>query len=241
MKTVKTQFRRTVIKNLEISGLDKKSRSPRSSAGQPGSAPPAGPYDPVMDGTTRLLAGDLCALDLPADPDWVKAIEKAYAERRTQALRMGRITYAARRALKRGKFSEMAESGKLPLSKRLLEEWSLIGRVLGDLDSFAHHSSQKATEANGSQLPFANNGAQITPGAGETRAAEKVVAHNRSQIPNSGGSIDFANNGAQIAPGTGEAADTLSPQRGEGRGEGWPTASTGTNQFANNGSHFADE
>src|ERR1051326_7799275 len=82
---------------------------------------------------------------------WIKGIQNAYSARRTQALRMGRIVWAARRALKPGQFSAIAQSGELPLAKRTLEMWSLIGQVLGDLESrepVAHHSSQQSTNTS---------------------------------------------------------------------------------------------
>jgi len=73
-------------------------------------------------------------INLAAAP-WVQEIKRAYAARRTDALSLGRIVFAARRQLKRGMFSAMADSGALPLAKRTLEMWSLIGHILGDLDA----------------------------------------------------------------------------------------------------------
>jgi hypothetical protein len=67
--------------------------------------------------------------------DWLEAFKQAYAARRANALDCGRIAFAGRCRLAYGEFSRKADSGELPLAKRTLGMWTLIGGELGDLDA----------------------------------------------------------------------------------------------------------
>ncbi len=91
------------------------------------------------------------------DADCLARFKKAYAARRANALECGRSAFAARFRLGYGEFSRKAEAGELPLAKRTMEMWMLIGEELGNLDANDSAQIQMVSDS----LIGANDSAQV--------------------------------------------------------------------------------
>ncbi len=69
-------------------------------------------------------------------PDWVAQIKAAFAQRKSGALTLAKLVYAAKRALRFGQWSELwRRSGRMGFAKRTGEMLAVIGRGLGSLDA----------------------------------------------------------------------------------------------------------
>jgi hypothetical protein len=123
------------------------------------------------------------------DADGLARFKKAYAARRANALECGRSAFAARCRLGYGEFSRKAEAGELPLAKRTMEMWMVIGEELGNLD--ANDSAQIQLEIN-SRIG-ANGSAQVYAGSPSARHA-----NDSAQVTVTKPSRTNANDGAQI-------------------------------------------